>query len=141
MPKSSGIIFFIRSICHVWNLHGAGAEKAVNLFYGFYRPSDEKCMRLAVGESCRNKCTDENDWARAAFYTGVMATYQTTKDRKYLDAAIRGQNLLTGNWPHGCGMLDVQPIGGSPEKVTIDNYQEYGSGAFLLAGGEVYKLK
>jgi rhamnogalacturonyl hydrolase YesR len=35
----------------------------------------------------------------------------------------------------------VQPIGGSPEKVTIDNYQEYGSGAFLLAGSEVYKMK
>jgi unsaturated rhamnogalacturonyl hydrolase len=35
----------------------------------------------------------------------------------------------------------VQPIGGSPDKVTIDNYQEYGSGAFLLAGSEVYKLK
>lgn len=34
----------------------------------------------------------------------------------------------------------VQPIGASPDKVTIDNYQEYGSGAFLLAGSEVYKL-
>jgi rhamnogalacturonyl hydrolase YesR len=31
---------------------------------------------------------NENDWARAAFYTGVMATYQTTKDEKYLQAAI-----------------------------------------------------
>lgn len=31
---------------------------------------------------------NENDWARAAFYTGVMATYQTTKDEKYLNAAI-----------------------------------------------------
>ena len=35
----------------------------------------------------------------------------------------------------------VQPIGASPDKVTIDNYQEYGSGAFLLAGSEMYKLK
>jgi unsaturated rhamnogalacturonyl hydrolase len=34
----------------------------------------------------------------------------------------------------------VQPIGASPDKVTIDNYQEYGSGAFLLAGSEMYKL-
>ena len=31
---------------------------------------------------------NENDWARAAFYTGVMATYQTTQDEKYLNAAI-----------------------------------------------------
>jgi unsaturated rhamnogalacturonyl hydrolase len=35
----------------------------------------------------------------------------------------------------------VQPIGGSPEKVTKDNYQEYGSGAFLLAGSEMYEMK
>src|SRR5262245_56248990 len=31
---------------------------------------------------------NENDWARAAFYTGVMATYRTTHEKKYLDAAI-----------------------------------------------------
>lgn len=34
----------------------------------------------------------------------------------------------------------VQPIGAAPDKVTIDNFQEYGSGAFLLAGSEVIKL-
>jgi unsaturated rhamnogalacturonyl hydrolase len=34
----------------------------------------------------------------------------------------------------------VQPIGAAPDKVTIDNYQEYGSGAFLLAGSEICKL-
>lgn len=31
---------------------------------------------------------NENDWARAAFYAGVMATYRTTHEEKYLDAAI-----------------------------------------------------
>jgi unsaturated rhamnogalacturonyl hydrolase len=35
----------------------------------------------------------------------------------------------------------VQPIGASPDKVTIDNFQEYGSGAFLLAASEIAKLK
>lgn len=35
----------------------------------------------------------------------------------------------------------VQPIGAAPDKVTIDNYQEYGSGAFLLAGSELYKME
>ena len=33
----------------------------------------------------------------------------------------------------------VQPIGASPDKVTIDNYQEYGAGAFLLAASEIIK--
>jgi unsaturated rhamnogalacturonyl hydrolase len=32
---------------------------------------------------------NENDWARAAFYTGVMAAYRTTHDEKYLEEAIR----------------------------------------------------
>src|SRR5689334_17963926 len=31
---------------------------------------------------------NENDWARAAFYTGVMAAYRTTQDQKYLTAAM-----------------------------------------------------
>lgn len=35
----------------------------------------------------------------------------------------------------------VQPIGAAPDTVTEDNYQEYGAGAFLLAGSEVIKLK
>lgn len=35
----------------------------------------------------------------------------------------------------------VQPIGASPDKVTIDNFQEYGSGAFLLAASEIIRLK
>src|SRR6187402_3923682 len=37
---------------------------------------------------------NENDWARAAFYTGVMATYRTTQDEKYLRAAT--------DWSQSC---------------------------------------
>jgi unsaturated rhamnogalacturonyl hydrolase len=37
---------------------------------------------------------NENDWARAAFYTGVMAAYRTTKDEKYLNEAIRWSSGL-----------------------------------------------
>ena len=35
----------------------------------------------------------------------------------------------------------VQPRGLAPDKVTAENYQEYGSGAFLLAGSEMIKLQ
>jgi unsaturated rhamnogalacturonyl hydrolase len=35
----------------------------------------------------------------------------------------------------------VQPIGAAPATVTFDNNQEYGSGALLLAGSEMLKLK
>jgi len=35
----------------------------------------------------------------------------------------------------------VQPIGASPASVTIEMNQEYGSGAFLFAGSEIYKMQ
>jgi len=35
----------------------------------------------------------------------------------------------------------VQAIGASPAKLTSEDNQEYGSGAFLLAGSEMYRLK
>ncbi|NUM78047.1 glycoside hydrolase family 88 protein, partial [candidate division KSB1 bacterium] len=45
------------------------------------------------------------------------------------------------SWVTDEGKLQwVQPIGAAPDKVTMGNYQEYGSGAFLLAGSEIYKL-
>lgn len=40
------------------------------------------------------------------------------------------------------GMLGyVQPIGASPDKVRADDFQEYGSGGFLMAGSEIIKLE
>lgn len=33
--------------------------------------------------------TSSNGWARSAFYTGVMATYHTTHDEKYLDQSVK----------------------------------------------------
>ncbi|MCF7955285.1 MAG: glycoside hydrolase family 88 protein [Phycisphaerae bacterium] len=42
---------------------------------------------------------------------------------------------------HPDGMLgNVQPIGADPKKVTADQTEVYGVGAFLLAGSEVYKI-
>ena len=40
--------------------------------------------------------TGRNDWIRSAFYTGVMATYYTTGDEKYLQRAIDWGN--EANW-------------------------------------------
>jgi unsaturated rhamnogalacturonyl hydrolase len=39
----------------------------------------------------------EQGWIRAAFYTGVMALYDTTKDSKYLDAAMKWADEQ-GHW-------------------------------------------
>src|SRR5580765_5091578 len=32
---------------------------------------------------------NSNLWARAAFYTGIMAAYSRTRDQKYLDQAVK----------------------------------------------------
>ncbi len=61
--------------------------------------------------------------------------------RVYLPVVERAWRGLVGA-VHENGKLGwVQPIGAAPAKVTFEDNQEYGSGAFLLAGSEVYKLK
>jgi rhamnogalacturonyl hydrolase YesR len=50
------------------------------------------------------------------------------------------QGLIGAVHPDG-KLGNVQAIGASPAKLTADDNQEYGSGAFLLAGSEMYKLK
>ncbi|MDZ7288737.1 MAG: glycoside hydrolase family 88 protein [candidate division KSB1 bacterium] len=62
-------------------------------------------------------------------------------EKEYLPVVKKAWQGLN-SWVTEEGKLQwVQPIGAAPDKVTMDNYQEYGSGAFLLAGSEVYKLK
>lgn len=59
----------------------------------------------------------------------------------YLPIAKKAwQGLIGAVHPDG-KLGNVQAIGASPAKLTSDDNQEYGSGAFLLAGSEMYKLK
>jgi len=64
----------------------------------------------------RPRPIDNNGWIRAAFYTGVMATYQATQDEKYLNAAIKqsednlwvpAQRLRHGD-DHGIGQTYLE---------------------------------
>jgi unsaturated rhamnogalacturonyl hydrolase len=87
MNKRTAIMFslFLSFI----NLSAWAQKKGKDIYSEAYILSTMKkvCdwqMANPVAINTRN----ENDWARAAFYTGVMATYRTTKDRKYLDSAI-----------------------------------------------------
>jgi hypothetical protein len=64
------------------------------------KPYVEQLMRAATNWQLQNMDTigrfadgqtepvPDNGWVKGAFFAGVMATYQTTKDPKYLDAAI-----------------------------------------------------
>ena len=58
----------------------------------------------------------------------------------YTTAVKKGWNALVGHVTNE-GMLGyVQPIGAAPGKAWADKTEVYGTGAFLSAGSEVYKL-
>ncbi|RKR80124.1 rhamnogalacturonyl hydrolase YesR [Mucilaginibacter gracilis] len=60
--------------------------------------------------------------------------------KKYAPVVKRAWVALTSS-VHPDGKLGyVQPIGASPEKVSFDDTEVYGVGAFLLAGSEMLKL-
>ena len=58
----------------------------------------------------------------------------------YLDAAIKGWNAMTSHISEDGYIGYVQPIGAEPGNAWADKTELYGTGAFLSAGSEVYKL-
>jgi len=58
----------------------------------------------------------------------------------YLDAVVKGWNSMTGHVSEEGYIGYVQPIGAEPGKAWADKTELYGTGAFLSAGSEVYKL-
>jgi len=68
-------------------------------------------------------------WARSAFYTGVMATYNTSQDRKYLDAAVKWASAKKWklderyNHPddHACGQTYLEIYLIYPETIKIED--------------------
>ena len=58
----------------------------------------------------------------------------------YAPAVEKGWNAMV-SYVNEDGMLGyVQPIGGGPGKAWADKGEVYGTGAFLSAGSEVYKM-
>ncbi len=70
---------------------------------------------------------------------GINHGYLSPKE--YKPKAIKAWKALVSA-VHTDGKLGwVQPIGEDPKKVTVDMTENYGVGAFLLAGCEMYKMK
>jgi unsaturated rhamnogalacturonyl hydrolase len=59
----------------------------------------------------------------------------------YLPVVRKAWQGLSGAVHQDGKLGNVQAIGAAPAKLTAEDNQEYGSGAFLLAGSEMYKLK
>jgi rhamnogalacturonyl hydrolase YesR len=58
----------------------------------------------------------------------------------YIDAVKKGWNAMVGHVTNEGYLGYVQPIGGEPGEAWADKTEVYGTGAFLSAGSEVYKL-
>jgi unsaturated rhamnogalacturonyl hydrolase len=61
--------------------------------------------------------------------------------RAYLPVVRRAWRGLLGSVRADGKLGWVQQIGAAPAKVTAEDNQEYGTGAFLLAGSEMYRLR
>ncbi|MDQ6608924.1 MAG: glycoside hydrolase family 88 protein, partial [Bacteroidota bacterium] len=59
----------------------------------------------------------------------------------YLPAVQRGWEALNAAVTPEGKLMYVQQIGAKPESVKQEDNQEYGTGAFLMAGTEMLKLK
>jgi rhamnogalacturonyl hydrolase YesR len=75
-------------------------------------------------------------------YTLAWSIRNGILDRKeFMPVVERAWTGLTQHVTPDGKLEWVQPIGASPEKVVRDNFQEYGAGAFLLAGSELFILR
>tara|TARA_R100001369_G_scaffold91430_1_gene132714 strand:+ start:4556 stop:5659 length:1104 start_codon:yes stop_codon:yes gene_type:complete len=62
------------------------------------------------------------------------------KGAKYKKAVVKGWNAMA-SYVNDKGMLGyVQPIGAEPGNASPDKTEVYGTGAFLSAGSEIYKM-
>ena len=99
---------------------------------GLWRPSLLDPQEIPVGET-----------SGSGFYTFGLAwgVNNGLMDRAaHVPAITRAWNgLLTRIKPDGT-VGYVQPIGAAPDHLEADSTQDYGTGAFLLAGAEVLKL-
>ena len=85
-----------------------------------------------------------------AFFVYGLAwgmNHHLLKKGKYLPAVIKGWNALSEKALHPNGFFGyMQGTGKEPKSSqpvgydTIPNFEDFGLGAFLLAGSEVYKL-
>jgi rhamnogalacturonyl hydrolase YesR len=87
---------------------------------------------------------DHGEVSGSGFYTYALAwgiNNGLLEKSKYTPAVKNAWNALT-NCQQENGMIGwVQNIGAFPEPATKDSWQNFGTGAYLLAGSEVLKLK
>lgn len=111
------------------------AEKIASLQQddGLWRPN------LADPAEYTNKETSGSAFYVFALTWGVNNGYLSKS--KYLPIILKGWKGLNDQVTADGKLTWVQKIGSKPEAVKSDDNQEYGSGAFLMAGSELLNLK
>jgi unsaturated rhamnogalacturonyl hydrolase len=86
---------------------------------------------------------DAGETSGSGFYTFGLAwgvNHGLLDRAKHLPAIVRGWNgLMTRVKPDGL-VGYVQPVGAAPDHLEPGSTQDYGTGAFLLAGSEILRL-
>jgi rhamnogalacturonyl hydrolase YesR len=125
------------------------ASEEYAYFEDLYKKMAEKLIEIQ---------TPQGHWAMSLLGQGLYPTPETSgssffvyglawglnngvlSGRKYEKAVKKGWNAMT-SYVTEEGMLGyVQPIGAAPGEAWPDKTEVYGTGAFLSAGSEVYKL-
>ena len=85
---------------------------------------------------------DVAEMSGSAFYVYALAwgLNNGLLDQKFRPQIEKGWEALCKNVNKNGRFGNVQPEGIDPRGFTPENWQVYGTGAFLLAGGEMYKL-
>ncbi len=86
---------------------------------------------------------DHGEVSGSGFYTFALTwgINNGLLDRKYISAVKRAWQALKA-CQHKDGRVGwVQNIGAFPEPASADSWQNFGTGAYLLAGSEILKLK
>ncbi|MBJ2176067.1 glycoside hydrolase family 88 protein [Aureibaculum sp. A20] len=85
---------------------------------------------------------DEGEVSGSAFFTYALAwgLNNGLLDQKYKPQIEKAWVALCNNVNANGRLGNVQPEGIDPRKFTPENWHVYGTGAFLLAGSEMYKL-
>lgn len=86
---------------------------------------------------------DKGEVSGSSFFTYALAWgfNRGLIDKQYRSQIENAWVALCSNINENGRLGNVQPEGIDPRKFTSENWQVYGTGAFLLAGGEMHKLK
>lgn len=118
-------------------------------FVDLYRKMAKSILRAQGKDGLwRSNLADSEDYpnpesSSSAFFCYALAwgiNQGLLPSTLYRSSVLRAWSGLVG-CVHESGRLGwVQRVGASPEATTYDSTQEYGTGAFLLAGSEMIKL-